>query len=230
MTETNSRKNRWFSIVAFAVIVMALPASAFAWGLYGGIAVGGRLTDTDALNASLPSHIGTFSDGQYSLGYDINFLLMDNRLMLISEGRGMLSSRLVNGDVRGDMMSWEQTLKLGVIPWSTDNLLIYPLVGIGKHSARMNMSDFSTLTIAWASAKSLVLDVGFGVDYLMRTGGKGGLIIGIRGGYVFPLLKRYWTLDEGVESDLDIDVNRLPRHSGRGPYVSIIFGGGWFHL
>jgi hypothetical protein len=217
-------------VVVIAMLTISVPTCSHAWGLYGGVSAGGRFTNTSDLNSHLPANIGQFPDGQYSLGYDINFLIMDSHLMLVIEGRGGLSSQLVNGNVRGNIIGFEQTTKLGIIPWSTGNLLIYPLVGIGEHHARMDVSDFSSLTIVRASAKNLIMDIGFGMDYLLRTGGKGGLAIGIRGGYVFPLQKRYWNLDEDVVNDLDININQLPHYSGGGPYLSIVFGGGWFDL
>lgn len=67
------------------------------------------------------------------------------------------------------------------------------------------------------------MNLALGADYLLKLGGdekrEGGLIFGLRVGYILPMIKGGWEMD-------GIDISDGPKVGISGPYFRLMIGGG----
>jgi len=73
---------------------------------------------------------------------------------------------------------------IGYALFTTDIILVYPLVGLGGGAMTREASP--------SVSKCALLNSSIGVDYLLYTKSKSGILLGLRAGYTFTVYSNTW--------------------------------------
>ena len=122
---------------------------------------------------------------------------------------------------------------VGYSVYSTENLIIYPSIGIGAGRFSLKILEKGSLSFdevlkgprrsTRLSNGGLLINPSFGFDYLLSLKktekSSTGIVIGVRVGYIFSPVKGNWSM-EGME------VLQGPKIGISGPYIRFIIGSG----
>ena len=201
--------------------------------------VGGNQLDMDDLNVRMKDNGYTeFSDNYLSLGGGGHAIIND-KIVLGGEGHALLgrtkSSTLGVTDYGSKLSAGYGFFDLGYMLLRAGGLDAYPLLGIGGGGISMNIiqseiGSFDDILAdpdrgAKLSTWDFLINIGLGIDYLYVLGGgemgEGGLVLGLRGGYIFSPFEGDWKFEgETLPGGPDLGIT--------GPYIRLtIGGGGW---
>ena len=173
----------------------------------------------------LSSNFWAFGGGGYGIVY--------NRFIIGGEGYGF-GDTASNSQYKVSLGGGYGFFNFGYLLFSSSSIKLYPLLGIGgggltlKLIPKSNNLKFNELLsdpkrMSTLSNGFLLVNLGLGMDYLLplaeNKDGKGGVLLGIRVGYILCPAKGDW----GVE---DIEVSDVPSLDFSGFYFRIVIGGG----
>jgi hypothetical protein len=193
--------------------------------------VGIQNMDLDELNFALTSNgYPDFHDNFFSLGgggYGVR-----NRLVIGGEGHALLQSgeTTFDGGFRTSIAGGFGMFNLGYQVVRTGNLAIYPLIGIGGGGITLSISERVTVDFddvlddpgrsARLTTGAFVVGGALGADWFVPLGNaRGGMVIGVRGGYNYSPIETDWDLEGS-------DVAGGPDVALTGPFVRLSIGGG----
>jgi hypothetical protein len=199
--------------------------------------VGKSFLDMDELNTRLKENgYATFSDSPVSLGAGGHGIVRD-RFVIGGEGHALLSrteeSTIGGVDYGSRLSAGYGFFDVGVLAMRAGGLDVYPMLGLGGGGVSLDIrqsriGSFEDLLedpdrSATLSTWSFLINLGLGIDYLAVLGegrnGEGGIVIGLRSGYIFSPFNGDWdfkgeTLPGGPEPGLN------------GAYIRLTIGGG----
>lgn len=221
------------SIVLILFFIPLLSSSAIFNGGGGGFHIGYHLLNINSLN-------GEIVDG----GYDA---LSDKRIFLGGGGYGIFwKGILVGGEGGGILpMSSENNsnnlnfiggyglFDAGFAIIRRPNFILYPMVGFGRYTALLEITpssgdyDFDDFIgnpyrMTSLDCKGFLLSIQGGFDYIINFSNDpeavGGLMIGFRAGYLYPLGDTKWQMG-------DIEVENAPETPFKGFFFNLVIGG-----
>ncbi|MCK4597488.1 hypothetical protein KAU04_05585 [bacterium] len=199
----------------------------------GGFMMGLNMFDFDDLDRELGERgYAALPDNTFELGGGGYGLV--GRVLLGGEGFGF-SQKASSTDQKVTIEGGYGFFDLGYVVLRTGNFFAYPCIGIGGGSLTMTIyqkGDEPTFDEILddparevrVSTGGFMLNAALGMDYLValggdEMGGQGGILVGLRAGYMFTPSKGDWKMEEtsvlgGPELGLD------------GPYVHLMLGFG----
>lgn len=193
--------------------------------------VGSSVIDIEELNSRLEAkQYSKLSDKFMSFGGGGHAIM--GRLIIGGEGHGLIGKETTTGEYKVSLNAGCGFFDLGYMVYSSRGLSLYPLLGIGGGGMSLKIADRQTPTFdevlenpkrgTELVSGCFLLNLSFGADYLFNLGegqGEGGLLLGIRAGYTFALVKGEWKIDEAT-------VAGGPEVGVEGPYLRLAVGGG----
>ena len=179
---------------------------------------------------------------------DKGFEELDNMMPFLGGGGyGLVGNVVIGGEGGGAFQSVSSTTQkanlgagygffdLGYLVFSKANLKVFPVVGFGGGGVSLKVYETDGAPtfdeILDAPGREVTVSTGgfmahasIGIDYLLVMGegedkeGKGGLLVGLRAGYVYSPMKAEWKME-------DMDVLKGPDVRPNGFYFHIVFGG-----
>jgi hypothetical protein len=196
---------------------------------------GGSIIDIKALNSRLEDKgYSKISDNFISFGGGGHGVI--NRVIIGGEGHGLIGKEITSKSYKTSIDAGYGFFNLGYIVYSTEDLRVYSLLGLGGGGMSLNIVEKGILPSfdevldnpqrgVELSTGGFLLNLALGTDYLLKLGGdekgKGGLILGLRVGYIFAPIKGDWEMD-------GVDISGAPDVSITGPYIRFMIGGGGF--
>jgi len=160
--------------------------------------------------------------------------ILNSKWIIGGEGYSLLGDEVTTSNFNSSIMLTCAFFDVGYIVYSIKDLRVYPLVGFGVGGMNLKIAeDVESLSLdevldnprrgVELSTTGALLNLSIGVDYLVNFSGnaqeRGGILLGIRAGYMVSPFKGSWTMD-------DVELSGAPEASMTGPYIRILFGGG----
>ncbi|PSQ88166.1 MAG: hypothetical protein BRD30_07570 [Bacteroidetes bacterium QH_2_63_10] len=196
----------------------------------GFFAVGTQFTDLGPLNNRLAdAGYPTFASETVSLGGG-GYGVVANRLMLGGEGHGLITA---DGTFEGRTVSVSGGYGLFTVGYlfrPTPKLRVYPQAGLGGGGLQLEIGstgdadEFDDILenpnrSATVGQASLLVSLGGGLEYRFgEPDGDGGVLLGLRAGYVISALNSDWQLDEDA-------LGGGPDATMQGPFIRLTIGG-----
>jgi len=193
---------------------------------------GGNIIDIKTLNSKLKNKgYSELSDNFISLGGGSHRII--NRVIIGGEGHRLIGREVTSKGYRTSIDIGYGFFNSGYILYSVSDLRIYPLLGLGGGGMNLNIVEKDSPSFdeiltnpkrgATLSTGGFLLNLAVGADYLLKLAedeeGRGGLIFGLRAGYIFAPIKGDWEMD-------GIGISGGPQAAITGPYIRIMIGGG----
>jgi len=220
------------SIWVLVAIFLCAVAHAQEGGGMGYFMVGSSIMDIKALNSRLEGKgYPALSDKFISSGGGGHGII--GRMIIGGEGHGLIGKEVTSESYEISIGAGYGFFNVGYIVYSTGNLRVYPLLGVGGGGMELRIVEKGSLSfdetldnpkrMAVLSTGGFLLQFALGVDYLLKLGGnekgRGGLVFGIRLGYLLAPIKGGWSMD-------GIDISDAPRVGITGPHILLTLGGG----
>ena len=205
-------------------------------GFGGGyFSVGENWNSLSNLNASLTA-AGYTSVPENGLAFGGGGFGINNRFLFGGMGAGIsFGSTKANGN-EVKLQGGFGLFDVGYVLFSSSNLRVYPLVGIGGGGFTLKIlkqgspSPFGELLKKPAGAVQLtsgdfLLNLGIGFHTLLfkkekkNNQGYGGFLLGVRAGYLISIVHGKFGLE-------DAEVPNAPKSPFTGPYIYLTLGGG----
>ncbi len=149
------------------------------------------------------------------------------------EGHRISGKRIKSKDYETSISILYGFFYLGHSVYSTENLIIYPSIGIGAGRFSFKILEKGPLSFdevlkgpkrsTGLSSGGLLINPSLGFDYLLSLKktekSNTGIVIGVRVGYIFAPVKGNWSM-EGME------ILQGPKTGISGPYIRFIIGSG----
>ena len=196
----------------------------------GFFAIGTQFTDLGPLNNRLAdAGYPTFASETVSLGGG-GYGVVADRLMLGGEGHGLITA---DGTFQGRNVSvggGYGLFNIGYLFRPTPKLRVYPQAGVGGGGLQLEIGstgdadEFDDILenpnrSATVGQASLLVSLGGGLEYRFGDPAEdGGVLLGLRAGYVISALNSDWQLDE--ES-----LGGGPDATLQGPFIRLTIGG-----
>lgn len=226
-------KARSIIIILLSISIPGFIFSAFINGGGGGFYLGYNFLEVNALNDditsggynALPDKRITFGGGGYSILW--------KGLLLGGEGGGILPLKSESQNYNLKIIGGYGLFDVGFAVIRRSNFLLYPMIGIGHYMLVMDITpkngDFDFEDFIYNPQRMTSLDCnGFmmtfqgGFDYIINFSNDpsavGGLLLGFRAGYMYPLGDATWKLG-------DIELNNAPGSPFKGFFFNFIIGG-----
>ncbi|MGE3728719.1 MAG: hypothetical protein AB7I41_24425 [Candidatus Sericytochromatia bacterium] len=228
------------AILATASVSLTPAASAepnLNWEVFQGAKAwydpGFSFLDTAAFNGAIANQgYNNLSNVFISQGGGAHLIL--DRIILGGSGMGLNGFRSANasGDVLG-VSGGYGLFNLGYVVYQDTNFNLYPVLGIG--SGHISVSGSSSLNkvfglsgsedVTRIDSSQVVIDIGFGADYLIDfnadPGNASGLLVGLKLGYLFVPSPTQWEANRRL-----VGGSNLPNLSNQGLYFNLILGAG----
>lgn len=157
------------------------------------------------------------------------------RWIVGGEGHGVVHREAQNGAFNTKIGGGWGAFNVGYVVWRPGDIFVYPKLGVGGGGYDLTFASREAVTFddllanpareSRVTMGGLLVDLGVGADWLIALGarrhhGRGGLVLGLRAGYLLMPLRSDWTLDE-------VEASGGPNVGIQGPYVraAIGFGG-----
>ena len=190
--------------------------------------------DLDKLNSDLKNYsYPELSSCFWAIGGGGHGIIR-NKIIIGGEGYALMGDEVSNNTYEVSISGGYGFFDVGYIVYSAKTFRIYPLIGLGaggldleivKKESSLSFDDTlkSPQRIADLSTGAFLLNLALGADYLLPfaedKAGRGGLVLGIRVGYIFAPYKSDWEME-------GLDISDGPELGITGPYLRIIIGGG----
>jgi hypothetical protein len=201
-----------------------------AEGGAGYFMLGANSTDIAGLNAALmASGYSAHPRRFFSLGGGGHVVI--GRLVLGGEGQTLVGRNAGNPTHQTTLRGGFGFFNLGYVIFSGEEFRVYPVAGIGAGGIDLEIAERGTASFgeilenpgrsSKLSSSGFLLNVAVGAEKIVRLGGgrRGGLILGIRAGYVVAPVKGGWELDKS-------EIAGGPGISLQGPYIRVLIGAG----
>ena len=236
--------------IAIVLIVVAVASILFAnnsqsqglvqhareGGGMGYFMFGWSTLDIEALNSRLESKgYSSMSDNFFSFGGGGHGIIK-NRVIIGGEGHGLLVEEVTSGNYKNSVNVGYGFFNVGYIVYTKKQLRLYPLLGLGGGGMNLKIRE-KPVSLSFddilndpersveLSTGGFLLSFAVGMDYLLILGKdeeeKGGLVFGLRAGYILSPFKSGWKMDE-------IEISGAPDMDITGPFIRLMFGGGGF--
>ncbi len=232
------KSRTWFSLLLILVFFVTQTDAQMMMGrLLGGgggfgyFAVGSQSIDIKGLNTRLKVFgYPAFEENYITAGGGGHAVI--GNLIIGGEGTALIQTGdQVMGNFRTSFSGGYGAFTLGYIIYSTDAMTLYPQLGLGGGGMNLTIAERSSPSFdevlsnprrgVELSSMSFLVDLGVGARYLFsfRERSRGGLTIGVRGGYVHSLNDKRWRLDE-------VAIPGGPSGAFSGFYLRLTIGGG----
>lgn len=193
---------------------------------------GNSIVNIKDLNSKLESlKYPKMSDRFVSAGGGIH--AVSDGLVIGGEGHRISGEKTESKDYETSISIFYGFFYLGHSLYSTENLILYPSIGIGAGRFSLKILEKGHLTFdevlkgpkrsTRLSIGGLLINPSLGFDYLLslRKTEKeiSGIVIGLRIGYIFAPVKGNWAM-EGIKTP------EGPKMGITGPYIRLIIGSG----
>jgi hypothetical protein len=222
--------------IAALIVLPSAPVKAAELEPYGfgGISLGAFWLDISELNRTLSANgFATFKKPAYSLGFE-SYYAFNGRVLFGGELQFFWQEATNTAYVQ-KLNSYSGFLNAGYsfFSRSAQGFHLYPLVGLGLSRMGLRLSersvlDFSNIVSDPRRESSLrkwdfLIQTALGLDYTIgfkrsRDDAEGGVLIGMRLGYVYSVTDSRWKMSE-------LDVSGAPNVSMSGFYVHFVIGG-----
>jgi len=157
-----------------------------------------------------------------------------NSLIIGGEGSAILTGTETTGHTKMGLGGGYGMFDLGYILYWTKSFRLYPILGLGFGSMMINAENKSTMPSfdellddpnrnLEMTVESFIINLSVNVDILKimeeNQDGSGGIIFGLRLGYLFSPYSSDWKM-------LETDVPGGPELNFTGPYLRLCIGGG----
>lgn len=194
----------------------------------GYVAVGVNVADLDPLNDRLSATgYPTVSTELFSVGAG-GYRVVANRLLFGAEMNGLFVPRQAARGRDVFVGGGYGLVTLGYLTRPTPRLRLYPQAGVGGGGLVLDIGDDGTDSFddvladpdrsATLSTGSLLVSLGFGLEYQFGAPTEKGVRLGLRGGYLLSALSSDWSLDRDR-------VGGGPDASLQGPFLRLTVGG-----
>lgn len=196
------------------------------------VSFGNSIVNIKDLNSRLESlRYSKMSDNFVSAGGGIH--AVSDGLVIGGEGHRISGKKTESKDYETSISIFYGFFYLGHSLYSTENLILYPSVGIGAGRFSLKILEKGSLNFdevlkgpkrsTRLSIGGLLINPSLGFDYLLslRKTKKEvtGIVIGLRIGYIFAPVKGNWSM-EGME------ILEGPKTGITGPYIRLVIGSG----
>jgi len=198
----------------------------------GGFMVGVSQFDLNTLNDKLKAKgFEDLGDNQIFFGGG-GYGIINGKILLGGEGGGF-SKDVASSTQKASLSGGYGFFDIGYVIFSKSGFNLFPLLGIGGGGFSLRIVERAPSPTfdeildnpkreANISTGSFLFNFALGLDYLLALGedkeGRGGLLLGIRAGYIFDPTKADWKMT-------DQDVLKGPDIRFTGPYVHLVLGG-----
>lgn len=199
--------------------------------------IGGNWLDMDELNSRLKDNgYAEFTDSFLSLGGGGHGIVRE-RIVIGGEGHALLgrteNSTIGDVDYGTKFSAGYGFFDVGVVAIRARGLDVYPLLGLGGGGVSLDITQSEIGSFddilenpnrrAKLSTWGFLINLGLGIDYLAVLGeneeGEGGIVIGLRSGYIFSPFDGDWSFkDEILPGGPDLGLT--------GAYIRLTIGGG----
>lgn len=197
--------------------------------------IGFQNSDIDAIGSRLEDNgYPSLSDRFLTLGGGGQGMI--NKLLIGGEGHALIGESTTQNHVKTQISGGFGLFNIGYAAVATKQMRLYPMLGLGGGGLSLSLLDKSEVPTfdqvlknpkrgAQLSTAGFLLSLSLGADYLFimeeNADGIGGLIFGVRLGYMFAPVKGDWLLD-------DVEISEGPEIGVTGPFIRLaIGGGGW---
>lgn len=196
---------------------------------------GGSIIDINSLNSRLENKgYSKLSNNFISFGGGGHGII--NKVIIGGEGHGLIGKETTSGNYKTSLNCGYGFFNLGYIIYSTRNFNIYPLLGLGGGGMSLKIVERGTPSFdevldnpkrsTELSTGGLLIHLSVGTDYLLKKvcgcgEGEGGLVFGLRVGYILAPFKGDWEMD-------GLDISEGPEIGITGPYIRLMIGFGGF--
>lgn len=198
----------------------------------GGFMFGVDLFDLEELNNKLEENDFEELDNMMPFFGGGGYGLAGGKVVIGGEGGGSFQS--IGGEnKKASISAGYGFFDLGYVVFSKANLKVFPVFGLGGGGISLKIYEIGKMPnfdeILDEPGREVTLSTGgfmthasIGMDYLLAMGkdkeGQGGLLVGLRAGYVYSPMKADWKIE-------DNDVLGGPDVRPNGFYFHIVFGG-----
>lgn len=230
------------TVTASALVLLAFVAPALAFcdertkegGGGGGFAFGMSRFDPGELSTKLEAK-GFSALEENSVSFGGGGYGVIGNVLLGGEGHGSQQDVFTSAS-EASISTGYGFFNAGYIVFSEKGLRLFPMIGIGGGGINLRIAERGAAPTfdeilddpgreTNISTGGILFQFALGIDYLLRLGGDekggGGLLFGIRAGYIYAPTKASWKME-------DMDVLGGPDVRVTGPYVRFMFGGGGF--
>lgn len=203
---------------------------------YSMFGIGSSIVDIKALNSRIENKgYSKISDNFISLGGGDYKII--NKMIIGGEGYGLIGEETVSGSYKRTIEGGYGFFNLGYILYSTNNLRIYPFLGLGYSTIDLKIIEKGTSSPSFddvlgnpkrgvdLTINGFCLNLAFETDYLLKIGRdekkEKELILGLRAGYILTPFKGDWEMS-------GINISDGPKIGITGPYTCLMIGIGGF--
>ncbi len=202
-------------------------------GGMGYFMAGWQNINLSGLNKTLGSNdLPEFSESQYSFGGGGHGIM--GSFILGGEGHGLNTESKSTNLYKVSVSGGYGLFDVGYILFRRGGLILYPMLGIGGAGINVSISEKASYDFNEAlknpkrgielSNGGFITSFSLGADFLLPLGrdgeGTGGLLIGLRGGFILPLYKGgSWVYNEQ-------EITNGPSADIRGVFIRLAIGGG----
>jgi len=198
----------------------------------GGFMLEFHKMDLGSLNSEMGARgFERFEEGLFWTGGS-GYAVINDRLVIGGSGAG--ATQAVQSSLyKATLALGYGMFNVGYIVFSRGNLRVFPTFGFGGQGVNLSITARETAPSfeeilddprreVGVSRGGFLCDLGLGADLFLPLGGdesgRGGLLIGLRGGYTLSLFRSDWKMG-------DLDVVGGPDLELSGPYIRMLIGG-----
>lgn len=221
--------------IQIAVVLVAISAgSASAQDARGGfVGVGTHSSDVSELNTRLAAAgYPEFSDNFLSFSGGFNW--WTRKLVWSIDGHGLFQPMESNATHDTRLTAAYGLLSVGVPIRPSRQSYVYPMISIGGGGGQLSMQARSDVSFdellanpgrtADVTNTSLLFGPRLGMHFFIPLGhnnaARRGMIIGLRGGYLFSAFETEWSEVDNLET-----VSGGPKLNLAGPHIMVVIGG-----
>lgn len=198
----------------------------------GGFTIGYGNMDVSGLQKFIPEGTGNFNDQHLLIGGTGHGFI--GNIVIGGSGSGMIGSELSTDSFKYSLGGGYGTFDLGYLIVNKEKIKVYPMFGIGGGGYGIQISENQNLSVSEivsnpsreinVSAGRFIFDFSFNLDlipaldYNEDTGAYGGLMTGLKVGYIYSLPSSGWSYSGGaINGGPDFGFNMI--------YAKLIIGG-----
>ena len=198
----------------------------------GGFTIGYGYMDVSALQKFIPEGIGNFNNQHLLIGGTGHGFI--ENIVIGGSGSGMIGSELSTDSFKYSLGGGYGTFDLGYLIVNKEKIKVYPMLGIGGGGYSIRISENQSLSVNEivsnpareinVSAGRFIFDFSMNLnlvpalDYNEDTGAYGGIMTGLKVGYIYSLPSSGWSYSGGaINGGPDFGFNMI--------YAKLIVGG-----
>lgn len=218
--------------IAIALLVLTASTAPAQTARGGFVALGAHNADTEELNARLVAN-GYPSFGENFFSFSGGYNWWTDKLVWSVDGHGLFQPTESNATHDVSLTGGYALASIGLPLRPSKNVFLYPMFSAGVGGAQLSLQTRDVISFdellqspgrtADISNASLLFGPRVGIHFFIRFGENNGvprgMIVGLRGGYLFSALESEW-------SELDNEtINGGPAMNLAGPHIMVVLGG-----